>query len=100
MSDMTVTLSAVAGLFGGLVLGMTMMLMARGSKNPHGDWLGRRCWVRPAGRAKWEEHVVVAVSHKGAICVRRADRMDEDGYWIKKQNVRWRVRWSKPTEVG
>jgi len=100
MSDMTVALSAVAGLFGGLVLGMTLMLMARGHKNPHGDWLDRTCWVRPAGRESWKEHVVVAVSHKGAICVRRADHMDEDGYWIKKQNVRWRVRWERPREVG
>lgn len=95
---MTETLSAVAGLVGGLVLGATMALMAHGFGNPYSKWLGRKCWVRPCGRATWEEHVIVAVSWKGAVCVRRTDRMHEDGYWIKKQNVRWRVRWSEPKD--
>lgn len=95
---MTETLSAVAGMLGGLVLGIAVTYMALVHESPFGRWLGKRCWVRPCGRVDWKEHVIVAVSWKGAVCVRRAEKMDEDGYWIKKQNVRWRVRWERPRE--
>lgn len=88
-------LSAVAGLVGGLVLGVTLAWMALGTTNPYGRWLGKTCMVRPHGRDKWEPHVIVAVSWRGAVCVRELARESEDGYWIKKQNVRWRVRWEK-----
>lgn len=74
--------------------------MAHGSPNPYGDWLGKTCWVRPVGRPEYREHVIVAVSWRGAVCVRDRDAMDSDGYWIKKQNVRWRLRWERPREVG
>lgn len=95
---MTDTLSAMAGLLGGLVIGVAFACIAYWHGSPYGRWLGKRCWVRPCGRATWEEHVIVAVSWKGAVCVRRAARMEEDGYWIKKQNVRWRLRWSEPKD--
>lgn len=97
---MVVTLSAVAGMLGGLILGFTMAWIAFGHDNPYASWLGRRCWVRPHGRPDWTEHVIVAVSWHGAVCVRGAARLGDDGYWIKKQNVRWRVRWSRPREVA
>ena len=93
---LTETLSAVAGMVGGLVLGATFAWMALGTPSPYASWLGRPCWVRPFGRAEWSEHVIVAVSWHGAVCVRDLRKMDEDGYWIKKQNVRWRVRWDAP----
>lgn len=93
---MTETLSAMAGLLGGLVLGATMALMARGPANPYARWLGRTCWVRPCGREVWEEHVITAVSWRGAVCVRRTSEPDHDGYWIRKDNVGWRVRLDRP----
>lgn len=89
----------IAGLVGGVVIGATAMWIATNSLNPYGKWLGRHCWVRPISRPKWAEHVIVAVSWKGAVCVRQVDRLDEDGYWIKKQNVSFRVRFEQP-EVG
>ena len=95
---MAATLSALCGLLGGIVIGAALAWMALGMPNAYAAWLGRKCWVRPLGRPDWVRHVIVAVSWNGAVCVRRLDRMDEDGYWIKKQNVRWRVRWDEPGE--
>ena len=86
------------GLVCGIFLGVVAFWVLTTPSVPYAAWLGKRCWVRPAGRAVYSEHVVVAVSWHGAVCVRRADRMDEDGYWIKKQNVRWRVLWCAPRE--
>lgn len=96
---MDATLSAVAGMVGGMILGAAIATIAHGADNPYAAWLGRECWVRPAGRDKWRKHVIVAVSWRGAVCVRDADALDQDGYWIKKQNVRWRTRFERP-EVG
>lgn len=95
---MQTVLSAVAGLIGGLALGWALAYMTHVPSNPYGDWLGKTCWVRPSGRVVWSEHVIVAVSWRGAVCVREIDRLHEDSYWIKKQNVRWRVRWERPRE--
>lgn len=64
--------------------------------NEYACWLERECWVRPHGRPEWKRHVVVAVGHKGAVCVRDAEHMSGKGYWIKKENVSWRVRWEDP----
>ena len=89
-------LSAFAGMLGGILVGATYHAIATRGTNPHAHRLGRICWVRPHSGKRWREHVVVAVSWKGAICVRPTDRLDEDGYWIKKQNVDWRVRWVAP----
>jgi hypothetical protein len=95
---MTETLSAFVGMLGGLVVGVALAYMAYGHGSPYGRWLGRTCWVRPCGRPNWVAHTIVAVSWRGAVCVRRADRMEDDGYWIKKENVLWRVRWDRPKE--
>ena len=96
---MTATLSAVAGLAGGVVIGVAVTLIVISVINPYAWWLGKTCWVRPCGKATWAKHVIVAASWRGAVCVRDVRHMDEDGYWIKKQNVRWRVRWDRPSEV-
>lgn len=85
---------AFSGFLGGLLAGAGAALALTHLGNPYGHWLGRHCWVRPIGRAEWREHVIVAVSWRGAVCVRRADALSEEGYWIKKQNVRHRVRFA------
>lgn len=92
--------NAFMGLVGGLVIGAALAWMALGTANPYGRWLGCRCWVRSYGSSRWSPHHIVAVSWMGAVCVRADDRPDDDGYWIKKQNVRWRVRWDEPGEDG
>jgi len=97
---MDATLSAFAGMVGGIIIGAAIAHIAHGADNPYGDWLGRTVWVRPVGRPDYAKHVIVAVSWRGAVCVRDVERMQEDGYWIKKQNVRWRLRWERPSEVG
>ena len=91
--------SAVLGLVCGVVLGLAFSQIARGFGCPYGRWLGRTCWVRPLHRESWRECVIVAVSWKGAVCVRDAGSLDEDGYWIKKYNVEWRVRFDRPLEA-
>jgi len=92
------TLSAVAGLAGGLILGIAITCIAKHHTNPYGSWLGRKCWVRPLRKPEWREHAITAVSWKGAVCVREIDRLGEDGYWIKKENVPFRVLFDKPRE--
>lgn len=88
------------GLVCGAVIALAWSQIVRGLANPYGRWLERTCWVRPLSRPdRWRKCVVVAVSWRGAVCVREADKLDQDGYWIKKQNVEWRVRWAAPTET-
>ena len=64
--------------------------------SPYAKWLHRECWVRPISRPRWRKHVVTAVSWHGAICVKDATNPDAKAYWIKKQNVRYRVMWDEP----
>ena len=90
--------SAFLGLLGGIAIGAAYHHIYTHTLNPYGAWLGRECWVRPCGKVQFARHVIVAVSWRGAVCVRDLDHMDEDGYWIKKQNVRWRIRWDRPRE--
>ena len=97
---MDATFSAIAGMVGGMILGAAIAHIAHGADNPYGAWLGCECWVRPTSRDTWKRHVIVAVSWRGAVCVRDAERISEDGYWIKKQNVKWRVRFERPEGVG
>ena len=66
-------------------------LYESGEPNVHSRLLGRRCLVRKKG--KWREHVIVAVSWKGALCVR--DSRNDSGhgaYWVSKYEVPERVR--------
>lgn len=95
---------AFAGFAGGMTLGVAvavaLMIADRGSRSVYSDWLGRTCWVRPlSGRGEWEEHVVVAVSWKGAVCVRGVDNLDGTGYWISKKSVPFRVSFEDVKEA-
>lgn len=58
--------------------------------NPHAPRLGRACEVRNRGR--WVPCTVVAVSWKGALCVR--ERCGGT-WWIRKDQVEERVRWEE-----
>ncbi len=95
-------MSAAVALVIGVLLGVALMagVRVRPEESPcdvYREWLGRECWVRPCSRIAWRRCVVVAVSWRGAVCVRDADRVHEDsGRWIKKQSVGWRVRWDAP----
>ena len=89
-----VALGAACAFACGILVGVAYALMFMGPRNPYGRWLGMTCWVCPSGRDEWVEHVIVAVSWKGAVCVRR--ECDETGYWIKKHNVGWRVSFDRP----
>lgn len=89
-------LSAASTFLCGAVVGGVLYAVGTRPRNGYSEWLGRECWVRPASRPRWRRHVVVAVSWKGAVCVRDADRMSENGYWIKKQSVPFRVAFSDP----
>lgn len=60
----------------------------------YGALLGRRCMVRK-GDGTWRECVVIAVSWKGAMCVRNtADGSGRHGKWIPKESVPERVRFA------
>lgn len=60
--------------------------------NPHAHLLGKIVEARVYEASDWEPMVVVAVSWKGAVCVRYANDPDGRGRWIKKQFVPYRVR--------
>lgn len=96
---MEAMLSALAGLLGGIVIGAVWTAIAMDVPSPYADWLGKRCWVRPCAREVWKPCVVVAVSWRGAVCVRELARQDENGYWVQKENVSWRVRFGKPKDA-
>ena len=89
-------LGTLFGLMGGIIIGGSLAWVSDATASPYGEWLGHTCWVHPIGVGEWREHVIVAVSWKGAICVKRSDRLDQDGYWIKHYNVPKRVRFERP----
>ena len=60
--------------------------------NPHAHLLGKTVEARVYEASDWERMVVVAVSWKGGVCVRRASDPDGRGRWIKKAFVPDRVR--------
>ena len=66
------------------------------SLNPHGWLLDETVWVKKYEGSRWEEAVVVAVSHKGAVAVRRVG--EKHTFWIRKDTVRFRVRLERPEE--
>lgn len=65
------------------------LLDERGRMSPHAHWLGRRVMVRKYDASDWEPATVVAVSHKGALCVRRDD--ERRGWWMDARRVPGRV---------
>ena len=76
--------------------------LVAGLDMPYASWLASECWVRPCSRPDgWRRCVVVAVSWRGAVCVREMSRPhDNKSYWIKKENTLSRVRFceERPTE--
>lgn len=69
------------------ILSLTMRL------NPHAPMLGREVEALfYKGSKYWERCIVVAVSWKGAVCVRKAAYPTAKGNWISKDEVRDRVR--------
>lgn len=86
------TLSALAGLAGGMAIGVAYAMILGVRLNPYARWLGKTCLVRPCSTERWDECVIVAVSWRGSVCVRRLDNPTKDGFWIKKENVPWRVK--------
>ena len=60
--------------------------------NPHAHLLGRTVEARVYEASKWERMVIVAVSWRGAVCVRPSRDMSAPGRWIPKQFVPQRVR--------
>lgn len=88
----------------GLLVGVsaTVWCMASPSDaqaNPYARLLGRTVLVKKHDASEWEPCVVVAVSWKGAVRVRRISEMTDDGhgngFWIRKDAAPYRVR-----EVG
>ena len=66
------------------------LLWRRREPNIYGGWLGKACIVEQHGEwtCGW---TVVAVSHKGAVAVRKEGA--KRSKWIPKENVPERVRW-------
>ena len=66
------------------------LLRKRSEQNIYGGWLGKACSVELHGEwtGGW---TVVAVSHKGAVAVRKEGA--KRSKWIPKENVPDRVRW-------
>lgn len=64
--------------------------------NKYRYWLGRRCEVKVLhGKDKgWHACAVVAVSHKGAVAVRKlSDESGRHAFWVSKDKVGERVIW-------
>lgn len=64
----------------------------RGEYAPYAELLGKPCWLND----KKNRHRVVAVSHKGAVCVRdEAETGGEHGFWVPAKRVPKRVRFGE-----
>ena len=64
--------------------------------NPHAHLLGKTVAVKKYQGSEWERCVVICVSWKGAVKVRRLSEMDDmahgNGFWICKEQAPTRVR--------
>lgn len=61
-------------------------------KNPYAHLLGRVVEARVYEASDWERMIVVAVSWKGAVAVRRVADPDSKARWIRKDVTKERVR--------
>lgn len=61
--------------------------------SPYATRLGRTCWVLDLFDGEWHECVCIAVSWHGAVCVRKKEHMDKNGFWVPKDTVGERVKW-------
>ena len=60
--------------------------------NPYARLLGKTVEAKVYEGSDWERMVIIAVSWKGAVCVRRELDMVAPGRWIHKSKVPCRVR--------
>ena len=64
---------------------------------PHAELLGKPCWIVEGG--DYSKFRVVAVSHKGAISIRRwDDGSGKHAFWVRKKDVAKRVRFTEGGE--
>lgn len=92
--SMVAVLASVIWMALGAAIAVTALGLVRGGAPgdepwlaPHARLLGMPCWLPVGGR--YEKHRVVAVSHKGSVCVRAWD--DDSGrhaFWIDKRKVK------------
>lgn len=61
-------------------------------KNPYAHLLGKVVEAKVYEASSWERMVVVAVSWKGAVAVRRVSDPEGKARWIRKNQTRERVR--------
>jgi hypothetical protein len=60
---------------------------------PYAVLLGKACWIEDKFTGRREKFRIVAVSHKGAINVRRWDNDSGKGaFWVPANKVKERVR--------
>lgn len=98
MSRETACLACMAIACASLLSMWALMLWPceRGECHPNARMLGRVVEVDKFGCGRWERCVVVAVSWKGGVKVRRLSEMDGyahgNGFWVQKGLVDVRVR--------
>ena len=67
-------------------------LMRMQFANPYAHLLGKTVEAKVYEASEWERMVVVAVSWRGAVCVRPEHDLGTIGRWIKKDLTPTRVR--------
>jgi hypothetical protein len=72
------------------------LLKEHWSLNQHAHLLGKQVDARVYEGSPWERMVVVAVSWRGAVCVRPVRDMQTKGRWIPKNLVPLRVMEVEP----
>jgi len=94
-------MSAVIAMMIGATIGAMAVAICnvgdeRPARNPYAHLLGAEVEVDKFGDGNWERCVVVAVSWKGGVRVRRVSEMDErghgNGFWMSKTVAPQRVR--------
>ena len=60
--------------------------------NPYAHLLGKEVEAKVYAASNWERVVVIAVSWRGAVCVRPVRDMQTKGRWIHKNVAPMRVR--------
>ncbi len=68
--------------------------------NKYAHLLGRTVWVKKYEASRWEQAIVVAVSRRGSVAVRRTSDPKESAHWIDKRHVNERVRLDVPEETA
>ena len=83
------TISLCIGLALGMALGASVAVALGGG------WAysrGERVWVRKYDASDWERATVVAVSWRGACCVRPDSQPNRNGFWVDRARAKTHVR--------